>query len=300
MLQETLRRELYELIAGNVTFLPDLPEENAESTLRALWMLAKGQRLSPAAAMRVELGALNIDESLHLRSLVDRRIGGVPLSHLTERQSFMDIEMLAGPEALVPRPETELLARVAISLGRKELQQQGTLSVVDTCTGSGNVALAIAYALPNASILGCDLSEDAIDFARRNAAHTALEDRVKFLAGDLLDPVAEAGLSGTVDLLTCNPPYISSGKLPAMPKDTASHEPKLAFDGGPFGVSILMRLIEGAPRCLRNGGWLAFEVGLGQGPALVKRLEKSGHFGQISPHMDAEGHIRAVSARKFS
>jgi release factor glutamine methyltransferase len=127
--------------------------------------------------------------------------------------------------------------------------------------------------------------------------HTGLSTRVEFRAGDLLAPFRDAQWNGAVDLLTCNPPYISSAKVPEMAGEISAHEPSMAFDGGPFGVSILMRLLQEAPEMLRPGGWLAFEVGLGQGPAMQKRLKSSGDFGVIRTHADAAGHIRVIAAR---
>ena len=102
---------------------------------------------------------------------------------------------------------------------------------------------------------------------------------------------------GSVDLLTCNPPYISSGKVDAMDEEIANYEPRLAFDGGPFGIKILQRLIKEAPRFIKPGGWLAFEIGLGQGPAWVQRLEKTNKFNDVCPVKDRAGDIRAVLAQ---
>jgi release factor glutamine methyltransferase len=123
-----------------------------------------------------------------------------------------------------------------------------------------------------------------------------LQGRTEFRAGDLLAPFDTSDFHGSIDLLTCNPPYISSAKVDQMHGEIARHEPHLAFDGGPFGVAILMRLLQDAPRFLRPGAWLGFEVGLGQGPAMAKRLEKSG-CAQVKSLTDGAGAIRALFAR---
>jgi len=98
-------------------------------------------------------------------------------------------------------------------------------------------------------------------------------------------------------VLTCNPPYISSAKVGQMAEEISAHEPRLAFDGGPFGVAILMRLLQDAPKFLKPGGWLAFEVGLGQGPAMQKRLTSAGVYHDIRTLADHSGAIRALAAR---
>ncbi len=289
-------RQRWTLLEAALNVLPDKPEETSDSTLRALWFASLGRPLSAEAALIEPLPSLDAIARSRLDALIEQRLAGTPLAHLTGRQRFMGLEMLADPGALVPRRETELLARTAIELARNIAAQQGALRVADACTGSGNVALAIAAHVPQARVTGSDLSEDAVALAARNAAHLDLVDRVDFIAGDLLDPFA--ALAGTLDLLTCNPPYISSARVPQMAAEISGHEPALAFDGGPFGVAILMRLLEGAPRLLRAGGWLVFEIGLGQGPGLVKRLTAAPAFDTVRAIEDEAGAIRAIAARR--
>jgi release factor glutamine methyltransferase len=276
--------------------LPDKPEETPESTLRALWYTAAGEPRSAQAARLGDLPALDGAALAALDALIDQRLAGVPLAHLTGRQHFIEIEMLAAPAALVPRKETELLGRAAIDLVCEA--GGGTATVVDVCTGCGNIALAVARHVPGAHVFGADLSEEAVALARRNAAWLGLDQRVEFRAGDLLAPFDDAAFIGRVDLLTCNPPYISSAKVGQMAAETAGHEPRLAFDGGPLGVTILMRLLQEAPRFLRAGGWLAFEVGLGQGPALVRRLKAAGAWNEVREMTDDNGAVRAIAARR--
>jgi release factor glutamine methyltransferase len=289
--------ELLERITSTLTFLPDKPEESPESTLRALWFTAAGSPRSAEAAMGGDLPLLDEAGRSRLLGMLDRRFSGVPLAHLTERQRFVDMEMLAGPGALVPRRETELLARTAIDLAREIAQRQAVVRVMDVCTGSGNVALAVAYHVPAANVFAADLSEEAVALARLNAAHLGLEARAQFRAGDLLAPFDAPEFHGSIDVLTCNPPYISSAKVEQMHGEISKHEPRLAFDGGAFGVNILMRLLQDAPRFLKPGAWLAFEVGLGQGPAMAKRLEKVVGVTQVHPLKDGRGDVRALSAR---
>jgi release factor glutamine methyltransferase len=292
-----LYQEQLQRISGVLAFLPDKPEETPDSTLRALWHLAAGRALSAEAAMKGDLPALDDSSRARLLALLERRFAGVPLAHLTERQNFVGMEMLAGPGALVPRRETELLARAAIELARGVVAQQGSARVVDVCTGSGNVALAVAHHVPEARVSGADLSEDAVALAKLNSVHLGLQQRAEFRAGDLLAPFDTPEFHGAVDVLTCNPPYISSAKVEHMNTEISKYEPRLAFDGGAFGVNILMRLLQDAPRFIKPGGWLAFEVGLGQGPAMAKRLEKAGHFSDLRMQNDENGAPRALVAR---
>ena len=276
--------------------LDDRPEETPESTLRALWFLAASQ---PRAVQRCQDPLPALSEAAHerLAELVRQRMAGVPLAHLTGRQCFMGIEMLAGPEALIPRQETEILGYGALRLLRELAATQDHTIAIDLCTGCGNLALALAHHAPACQVFGADLAPEAVDLARRNASFLGLEDRVAFFTGDLFAPFDGATFAGNVDLVVCNPPYISSRRVGEMAPEVSDHEPRLAFDGGPFGVSILVRLIAEAPRYLRPGGRLCFEVGLGQGDLVRRRLERSGAYDEIETRADAEGNVRVLVAR---
>jgi len=284
-------------LATGLFLLPDKPEETAAGTLRALWHLANGKRFSARAATAQGLAPLDDAGVTALQGLIERRLAGVPLAHLTERQQFLGLEMLAGPDALIPRHETELLANAAIRALTDLLAEQSQARVLDVCTGCGNVALALAYRQPAARVYAADLSPQAVALARQNVQFLGLDARVELRTGDLLAPFESEEFFGNVDLLTCNPPYISTKKLETMPREITHYEPQLAFDGGPLGVRILQRLVREAPRFLRPGGWLVFEVGLGQGQAVRNRLKASGRYNSVAEVADGNGDIRVLVAR---
>lgn len=285
---------LHDQLAHGLQLLPDKPEETPERTLRALWFAAAGEPRSCAAAALGELPSLDDSAALRLNQLIARRLGGEPLAHISGRQQFMGLEMLSSPAALIPRVETEQLGHASVAL----LQNQPAACVIDVCTGSGNLAFALAHALPQARVFGTDLSAEAVAFARRNGAHLGLLDRVAFRVGDLLAPFEQAEFLEQVDMVVCAPPYILSSKVGQMASEIAAHEPRLAFDGGPFGVTLLMRLIEDAPKLLRSGGWLTVEVGLGQGPALTRRLQRDENYVEVRALADAAGATRVILAQR--
>jgi len=274
--------------------LEDKPEETPVTTLRALWFKAANEPRSTEASEQGDLPELSSEQQSTLENLVTRRLEGVPLAHITGRQQFMGVELLAGPQALVPRKETELLGNAALEVLLQMQSKFGTTKVIDVCTGAGNLAVAFASEATQAKVFAADLSEDAVGLAIQNTEFAGVNDRVEVRAGDLLAPFDSDEFMGTVDLLTCNPPYISSAKVETMHEEISNYEPRLAFDGGPFGIKILQRLIKEAPRFLKPGGWLAFEVGLGQGPAWVQRLEKTGKFTNIKSIKDHAGEVRAI------
>jgi release factor glutamine methyltransferase len=271
---------------------PDKPEETPATVVRALWFSAAGQPHSVVAIDGTPLPHIDEQGVERLKGLVARKREGVPLAHLTGRQSFLGVELLASPQALIPRRETEILGKAALEF----LMKRPDSVVVDVCTGCGNLALAYARHIPRARVYAADLSEEAVALARRNAEFTGLAGRVQFFAGDLFAPFGGLGLEGRCDLVSCNPPYITSAKVPRMAAEISAHEPKLAFDGGAMGISILTRLFKEAPPFLRPGGALAFEMGLGQGPLLHKRLERLDWVERTEAFRDAQGEIRALLA----
>jgi len=291
-----LYRDLVEQLCAAVNMLPDKAEETPETTVCALWQAAAGVPVSVQNVNELALVPLDAVQIERLQELVLQRIAGIPVAYLTGRQRFMNLEFLAGPEALIPRRETELLGWAALDVLHGMAADRAQVVVVDVCTGSGNLALALTHHAAKARVYAADLSAEAVSLACRNAHHLSLEHRVEFRVGDLLSPFDEPCFHRSVDLLVCNPPYISSGKVDAMPHEIIRHEPRVAFDGGPLGIRIIQRLIGEAPRFLRAGGCLAFEVGLGQGPGFVKRLSADGRYAGVRPIEDAAGAIRAIVA----
>lgn len=275
--------------------LPDKPDETPEATLACLWALAAGVPLALSQADGFRPGLLDGDAEAHLLDLVERRLAGTPLAYLTGRQDFMGRVLLASPAALVPRRETEQLGYAAVE--RLRALALDDLLVLDVCTGAGNVALGIACHVEHARLFGADLCENAIGLARENARFLGRHD-VEFRAGDLLAPFNEAPFYNAVDVLTCNPPYISSTRVDLMPAEISRHEPRLAFDGGPFGIGLIRRFLKEAPNYLKPGGWVLVEVGAGQGVGVARSLAADPRYDETNTYSDAAGEIRVIEARR--
>lgn len=288
-----LYQRIFPEFAASLKVLPDKPEETAASALSALWYAAADEPRSAETAT-LPLPALSAAGEEKLLALVRRRLDGVPLAHLTRRQHFMGLEFIAGPAALVPRKETELLAVTA----HGRLADAGpTPLAIDVCTGSGNIAVSLAHLHPTATVYATDLSEEAVALARENAELNRVQSRVVFSAGDLFASLPRERLAGKADVIVCNPPYISSTKVAGMAAEISQFEPRLAFDGGAFGLTIVTRLIREAPDFLKPGGWLCFEIGTGQGKFLANSLSKVGCYDRVDPATDASGEVRVLSAR---
>jgi release factor glutamine methyltransferase len=193
-----------------------------------------------------------------LTELIEQRLSGIPLAHITGRQTFMGLELLSEPGALIPRRETEILGRALWDKSDELAASMPSLLAVDVCTGSGNLAVALASRHPAARVFAADLSPEACELARRNVQHLNLQDRVQVRTGDLLAPFDSPEFHGRVDLLSCNPPYISTARMAGMPAEIISHEPSLAFDGGALGVRIIQRLNHRSAEVPKAGRLVAF------------------------------------------
>lgn len=298
MEQENIYKDFFEKLQKNISILPDKSEENANNTLRSLWHTAAGNRVSPIASEKLELPELLPDQIKIVEELIQSRLSGVPLAHLTERQDFMGLDYILNKGHYIPRKETELLAKTAIKTIEDNFATRENVSVIDLCTGIGTVALAIAYYCKNTRVYGSDIYAPAIDAAKINAKHFSLENRAAFFNDDMFVPFESLSLKNNTSIIVSAPPYISSSKVKSMASEIAQHEPEEAFDAGPFGLSIFTKLITVAPEYLIIGGYLIFECGLGQGEFLAKRIEASKRYELIETIGDDKGNIRVLKAKK--
>jgi len=279
-------------LAAELPPAPDKPEETAASTAAALWFAAAGEP-RPVTRAVPPFPALDAEGEARFAALLARRLGGEPLAYLTGRQEFLGLEFLTAPGALIPRRETELLGEDALAVLEK---LRPDANVLDLCTGSGNLAVAMAVRHPGIRVWATDLEAEALALARRNVDLHGVGGRVSVHQGDLFGALEGAG-APRFDLITCNPPYLTTKHAQNMPQEIGGSEPSAAFDGGPFGISITLRLIREAPEFLVPGGWLCFELGAGQGPMLQKRLQGNPAYVECRPKLDAAGTIRALQAR---
>jgi release factor glutamine methyltransferase len=218
--------------------------------------------------------------------LLMQRARRVPLQYLLQSQGFMGLSLYVDENVLIPRPETELLCEQAL-LWLKERHQIDSPAVLDLCTGSGALAVAIAHALPNAKVSAADLSPKALDVARRNA--DAYHAQVSFFQGDFLDAV----LGQKFDLIVCNPPYIPSSECSRLQPEVLM-EPSMALNGGEDGLHFYKKLAAESTRFLCPGGALFCEVGFNQEQAVQALFSPT--FPRIEILQDLSGIPRIVSA----
>ncbi|MGY4103704.1 peptide chain release factor N(5)-glutamine methyltransferase [Nocardia sp. R16R-3T] len=231
------------------------------------------------------------------RALVARRAQRIPLQHLTGTAAIGEIELVVGPGVFVPRPETELLFAWALAQ-LEALPHDHTPVVVDLCTGSGALALAIAQARPDANVHAIELDPAALLWARRNADLRIAEGDtpITLYADDVTDPDLLTELNGAVDLVVTNPPYIPEGV--ELDPEVVDHDPHLALFGGPDGLDVIRRMIPTITRLLRPGGCCAIEHDDTNGTDLAAALAEQGDFNDIVEHPDLAGKPRFVAATR--
>lgn len=237
------------------------------------------------------------DASERAEQLLARRLSGVPLAYVVGHEPFLGIDIFTNPAALIPRRETELLGRTAIETLR-EMSRAAGQRVIDMCCGAGNLACAIASLVDGARVWAADLTDGCVLLTARNVAHHGLGNRVEVVRSDLFAGLAGCGLEGSVDVVVCNPPYISSGRLEKDRRSLLEHEPREAFDGGPYGLSIQQRVIKEALDFLRPGGVLVMEIGRGQERRIGRLFERAKAYEEPRLSVDENGDVRVAAGRR--
>lgn len=240
-------------------------------------------------ALRRVLGvSLSSSQRSTYLELVDQRCQRVPLQHLTGVADFAGLRLDVGPGVFVPRPETELLVQRAVQL----LSVMPHPLVVDLCTGSGAVALAVQRYTPAATVHAVELSELAAAWASRNIRAWGPRVQLRCEAAQTSCP----DLVGQVDLVTCNPPYIPPDAEPVEP-EVADHDPAVAlYGGGRGGLEIPAAMASRAAALLRPGGRLLLEHGQDQGPALTSAISHQGAWVTVTEHVDLNERPRFLEA----
>jgi release factor glutamine methyltransferase len=213
--------------------------------------------------------------------------------------TWMGLAFETNDQVLVPRRETELLARTALDL-LKTVEAAAPIRVIDMCCGAGNLSCALAHARPDIRVCASDLTDACVTLARRNVVRHGLEGRVDVRQGDLFSSLPEEELVGAVDLIVCNPPYISTGKLEGESAHLLDRQPREAFDAGPYGLAVHQRVIADATRFLKPGGWLVMEIGLGQQRQISLLFSRIKRYEKEQSWPDNNGSPRVMGARLLS
>ncbi|HET9285507.1 MAG TPA: peptide chain release factor N(5)-glutamine methyltransferase [Candidatus Angelobacter sp.] len=266
----------------------DVPSPRLNAELLLMFVLAQERAYLYAHPER----ELTPDEQSRYDEVIRERARGCPTQYITGHQEFWGLDLLVSPAVLIPRPETEHVVEAVLELVKdSRLDGAGLLKLLDVGTGSGCIALALASELPQTEIHACDISEEALEVARINAARLGLGGRVLFRKSDLLGVYS----GEQFDFVISNPPYVGEADADKVQKQVREFEPKIAVFSGQEGMEIYRRLIPQAFDHLRSGGWFVAEIGYSE-EANVRELLLGWTDVQVTA--DLQGIPRVVTARK--
>lgn len=226
---------------------------------------------------------------------IERRAQGEPLQYIVGTESFYGLQFKVTPAVLIPRPETELLIDQVIAEADK-IWSDGPLSVIEIGSGSGAIAIALAHAKPAWQITSIDISMEAIRIAEENAVRNGVADRIRFIHGDLLEPIEARRQQGHI--LVSNPPYIPTTDVEILQIEVREYEPRLALDGGHDGLDPYRRMIANLGDVLYSPGLVAFEVGIHQADKVEGMLLDTGHISTVNIYPDFQQIPRVVVGYK--
>ena len=233
------------------------------------------------------------DELAWFRQLVLRRLRREPVAYILGRREFWSLPLGVTPDVLIPRPETETLVVEALQFLASPEQED--LRLLEIGTGSGAISIALAKERPAARIIATDLSPKALSVAGENAAQNGVRGQIRFMQGDLFQPVPKGE---TFDLVVSNPPYITRGQFSSLMPEVRDYEPRIALDGGKDGLDFFRRALPAVAEYLRPGGWFLAEMGAGQDQQVLEIAAKNLELDSFRFAKDLSGINRAFKARK--
>jgi release factor glutamine methyltransferase len=233
---------------------------------------------------------LTSPEEERFREAIGERARGCPTQYITGHQEFWGLDLLVSPAVLIPRPETEHVVETVLELIKEySVKHSEKPRLVDVGTGSGCIALALASELPQAEVHACDLSDEALEMARINAARLGLDRRVHFRKSDLL----AAYRDDKFDFVVSNPPYVGELEVDSVQRQVREFEPRVAVFSGQEGLDIYRRLLPQAREILKPGGWFVAEIGF-SAEARVRELLAGWEDIQVTA--DLQGIPRVIAA----
>lgn len=210
---------------------------------------------------------------------VEKRQSSMPVQYIVNQQEFMGLDFYVDERVLIPRGDTEILVEEVIQLYRRDFAGQ-RVKLMDIGTGSGAITISLAKLIELSEVVSIDISEGALQVARKNAERHQVQDRITFYEGSLFKPLQQMKEKKSFHFIVSNPPYIPSETVRTLSPQVKDFEPSNALDGGEDGLDFYRSIVEEAPIYLMNDGWLVFEIGYDQGLAVKELMEQRG-FEQV-------------------
>lgn len=228
--------------------------------------------------------------------LIERRAKGEPVQYLTGHQEFMGLDFSVDKNVLIPRADTETLVEAVIHYVEKSIPSGESIHLMDIGTGSGCIAISLAYYLKQIRVTALDISHKALEIAKKNSIHIGTAERVEFRCSDLFNSLDDKYEdNGAFDIIVSNPPYIPSEDIEGLQVEVGKYEPLSALDGGTDGLDFYRDIISGSAKFLKPGGLLVLEAGYGQAFNIVRLMGEN--FRDIGIVKDIAGIDRVVMGR---
>ena len=240
---------------------------------------------------------LDENDLAQYRSLVQRAAEHEPIAYLTGIAHFFNLEFEVNRDVLIPRPDTETLVENVLQLVRNQSGLEAP-RILDLCTGSGCIAIALASRLKHATIIAGDISPKAVGMARRNAEKLGVADRVSVEQGHLYEALAGKVDVQPFDLIVANPPYIPTSQIETLPRNVREYEPVNALDGGLDGLVVHRKILAGAPERLALGGRVFLEIAFDQAGRAMDMMSRLPAFEEVRILKDYSGRDRVLTAKK--
>ena len=228
-----------------------------------------------------------LQEKLYIQN-IERLIAGVPLQHITQSQEFMKMNFFVNEDVLIPRPDTEVLVEEVIEITKRLTRPK----ILDLCTGSGAIAISIAKYAKNALLFASDISENAIEVAKKNAKINKVEDRIEFLHSDLFNNIPKTKF----DIIVTNPPYIKRAEISKLDIEV-QNEPKVALDGGIDGLDFYRKIASKAYDYIKYNGYLCMEIGYDQKEYVLDILDYEKRYSDTYCKKDLYDNDRIIVTR---
>ncbi len=259
-------------------------------TLRLFDLLSEG-------ALRKESLSVLRSEHGDLQDLIEKRKKGVPWEYILGKAIFMGHKFHCSSATFLPTEETRLLVDAVLNFIKNAERAGNRLTLLEIGTGCGNLSVMVGLNSKYLRILTSDINAAATKIAEKNVQQYNLQDRISLFSGDLFSPFESSEYKENIDVIMCDPPYIPTGSLSKMPREIIDYEPRVALDGGPYGIDFFRRLIVESRTMLKSGGLLCFEIGERQEKLVTRLFEKNEGYMDIQYLMDGSK-VRAMSALK--
>lgn len=238
----------------------------------------------------------NIEKKFY--NIIEELINGKPIQYITNSQEFMNLKFYVDENVLIPQPDTEIIVEKSIEILEKLLSEKKELKILDLCTGSGAIAVAIENYVLNRydnriEIYASDISEKALEIAKKNAKENNKDSKIIFIKSDMFNNINQ----NDFDIIISNPPYIETDTIPTLSKEV-QNEPYIALDGGEDGLKFYKIISESSPRYLRKNGYILLEIGYNQKES-VKNLLDNNNFRNIECIKDLAGNDRVLIAQNI-